>query len=403
MDAMTPKKGQRVKAPGRPVLAALVHPLTEGRFFEEHWPTKPFVHHGSLDRLSFLPAVKDLGDLGWLVKRWRGAIRAWPKVGSGLPELEIFPQQALALYDAGYTLFFSRIERRIPSVRRLFNQLAGELGLPPSEAYCEAFFSREGSGTGPHFDGNWGFNIQLRGDKDWHIAPNLHVDFPESGTAMHQQPDRRLLRHARLPFPREMPTGQRFRTRAGSVVFVPNAAWHATRVVADSAALVFTVHPRRWSRLLAEEIEARLSARLTEARCAPLFGIPDLRERCRAELGRTLNELRSLLASLDGDDLLRSWSGERVASYAVAEGVEIEVVEREGSKWSLAAAQSGRRFDVELEPSTGPVLRWIAGRGMFSLRELYDAFPDRVPNELAERVGALERAHLVSRVCAEAS
>jgi 50S ribosomal protein L16 3-hydroxylase len=385
-----------------PVLAPLLAPLTEEQFLERHWPGKPFVHHGAPERLGFLPELSRVGDLAWLCKNWQGPIVAWPKPGSGAESRQTTAHEAEALYRAGWTLFFTHIERCIPAVRKVFNRFAAELGVDPADVNCEAFFSHVGAGTAPHFDGNWGFNVQLRGTKEWTVADNEHVVMPDIGHAMGAKPDAQLVRHAKLPFPRAMPpSSTTFTAREGSVVFVPSAWWHTTTVTEESAALVFTIQPRRWASLFAQEVEGRLRARTPVARSGPLLGSRSLRARHQAELAHTLGELRAVVQELEAEELLTAWSAQYESLYAVPPETRVEVSERPGPAWGLVVEQRAKRFETAIEKSAGDVLRWAAalGRG-FAIAELCDAFPQRESTELLARVEDLQRARLITRYAA---
>jgi 50S ribosomal protein L16 3-hydroxylase len=379
------------------ILQTLLHPLTRDEFFERHWPRGTFVHHGTLDRLTFLADMQGLADVHTLAARWSGTITAWPRPRSGLPELEATPPQIEALRSAGYTLFFRDVQAVLPSVRRLCSVLATELGVDVEQVICEAFYSPAGSGAPPHFDGNWGFNVQLAGEKEWEVAPNEHFVLPEVGMAMGSRPDPRIRDYATMPLPTRMPDeAARFTVRPGSVVFVPCGMWHRTNVLSDSAAVIFTIKPRPWAALVTNEIAKRLSRRLDTARATPLPANANLHERQAQELDAVVGALRAIVSELDAPELLETWRSRLHSSFALRRGISIEVSEREGDEWTLAVGTSERRHVTAIERSAGAVLRWVASRsGPIALADALAAFPRMPPDEVRERLADLSRARLL--------
>src|SRR5262249_14594316 len=153
--------------------------------------------------------------------------------------IDAVADQAPSLYEAGYTMFFTNVQRQVPAIRELANEFADAMGFARDRVSCEAFFSKEGSGAPPHFDGYSGFNVQLLGGKEWHLRRTDHVQFPMVGGAMTGSPDPAHYGCARLPFPDRMPDdAQRVVTRPGSVVFVPAGYWHATRALKGASAAI---------------------------------------------------------------------------------------------------------------------------------------------------------------------
>jgi 50S ribosomal protein L16 3-hydroxylase len=384
------------------LLETLIQPLTEEEFFRAHWPTNHFVHHGSLDRLPFLAnELAEVIDRMKLIGRWQGTITAWPKKGSGMPELETIPSQANELFRAGYTLFFRDIEKQIPSVRRLMNRFAEDVGVSPEDVVCEGFFSPPGAGAAPHFDGNWGFNIQLTGTKEWIVAPNENVEVPGIGMAMGARPEAILEPYSRLPFPNEMPAAQStsFIAEPGSIVFVPCGMWHRTHVQKEgeeSAAIVLTIKPRHWAKRIAEHVERELSVALA-ARMTPLLAIPHLAEEQRDQLHAVTSCLIDIARALDPDALMHVWSKPFREFFSIAPCVKIAIEERPGDQWDFEIVQGERSFRSTIARENGEILRWAVSAGTFTFREICDAFTAVPTESLRVRLSDLESTRLIIR------
>jgi ribosomal protein L16 Arg81 hydroxylase len=382
----------------RNILHQLVDADDERAFFAEYWPSTPLIRHGALDRLEFAARVAEVASLGRLAGKWTGRIMAWPRAGSGLPTLEAMPDQAEALYGAGYTLFFSNVERQVPSVRAVATEFAAAMGIGHDDVSVEAFYSQRGSGAAPHFDPHAGFNVQLVGEKTWRLAPNQHIEFPLAGGVMGARPDVRVIDHARLPFPREMPGDSEVVTAGpGSVVFVPGGHWHTTHVTSDhSIAIVLTIRPRSWGQRLVSEVESRLHKQFAAARSASLANRADLLEANAATLDELLDALRDIVVAMTPHNLLRDWNRNAQPVLSVPPGVQVQVDESAGPEWALQIRQREKQFDAKIDRSLGTVLKAIVSRGPeISYSDLCRALPQRDPTELSRVVRELQQAGLV--------
>ncbi|HEX7842026.1 MAG TPA: cupin-like domain-containing protein, partial [Kofleriaceae bacterium] len=344
------------------ILHQLIGCDDEQAFFADHWPSRPMVRHGALDRLAFAARIPEVHELARLARRWSGRIMAWPRAGSGMPTLEATPDQAEALYAVGYTLFFSSVERQVPSVRSLAAEFATAMGASRDEVSCEVFYSHRGSGAAAHFDPHAGFNIQLVGSKTWRMAPNQHVEFPLVGGVMGARPDARLLDHARLPFPREMPCdAETVSTEAGSVVFVPGGYWHTTEVTSEhSVAIVLTVRPRSWCQRLVGEIEKRLHEQLASSRAASLPSRADRFAENQEILDDLLGAVIAVVSSMNPRGLLKAWAVAAQPVLSVPPGVQVQVDEAPGAEWGLSVRQRDKQFGAKIDRSLGSVLKTIS-------------------------------------------
>ena len=353
------------------------------QFFDESWPGKPMVRHGPVKRLR-VAEVPELQSPAALAKAWTGRISAWAKAGSGMPAIEAVPDQAPALYEVGYTLFFANVQRHVPAIRDLAREFADATGVSYDRVSCEAFFSKGGSGAPPHFDPYAGFNVQLVGEKEWQLRKNDHVEFPITGGAMIGHPDPAHYGSARLPFPERMPDdAERVMTRAGTVVFVPAGYWHATRALEGaSVAIVFSMNRDPWSGKVAKEIESRLNKSLAVARSSPLLNLPSLYERQRDELESVLGALKKIVNELETESLMQRWISRDRPRFGIPRGVTIKFVDREATRWTLHVRQGERQFDTQMHRSFAEVLFELARKKSLAYEELCAKLPARSPAEV---------------------
>ena len=382
----------------RSILQQLIDSDDDHAFFAEHWPSQLLVRHGALDRLAFTTRIPEVGTLGRLAAKWSGRVMAWPKAGTGLPTLEATPDQAEPLYGAGYTLFFSNVERQVPSVRALAADFAAAVGVAHDDVSCEVFYSRRGSGAAPHFDPHAGFNIQLVGTKTWRMAPNDHVEAPLVGGVMGARPDARLLDYARLPFPREMPAdAETIAAGPGSVVFVPGGHWHATEVTSEhSVAIVLTIRPKTWCQRLLAELEKRLHKQLPASRAAALPDRADRFEHNQEVLDELLAAAVDVISAFSPRGLLKEWAVATQPVLSVPPGVQVQVDESPGPEWALQVRQRDKQFGAKIDRSLGTVLKTITSQDHeLPYRDLCRALPHRDPAELSQVVRELQKAGLV--------
>lgn len=370
------------------------------QFFKAAWPGQPMVCHGRIDRLRFA-RMPELQHPRALAKQWQGRIMAWAKPDSGLPGIDATPDQVQPLYDVGYTLFFSHVQRQVPAIRALADEFADATGVSKDRVSCEVFFSRKGSGAPPHFDGYSGFNIQLTGEKRWQLRRNEHVQYPMTGGAMGKAADPIHYGCARLPFPEVMPDdAEQVLTKPGSVVFVPAGYWHATQALdGDSTAIVFSMNRDSWSEKLTKEIERRLNRTFAISRSSPLLGTRELYDRHRDELEATLDALKRIVSDLEAETLMRTWLARDRPRFAIASGVVIDFVDRESAQWSLEIRQRDKTFTTKMRRASAELLYALSrSKHTLGLEELCAKVPHRAPTDVSRFADELVDIGLLRRV-----
>ncbi len=213
---------------------------------------------------------------------------------------------ALPLLEQGYTLYYKQLRRCVPALDAAAKRLAKELGAFERCVECEVFLSNAGSGAGMHADYDINLNIQLRGRKQWRIAPNRHVKNPPSMCLPARQIDSKAQADvAEKRFPSEMPPeAVRVNTSPGSVVFIPRGYWHETLCEEDSLAVVFAIKGPDFAQLFGQVLLERLR-RSPDWR---QFAVGPAQTARRLDLERNLrvllDEVAEALSTITVDDLL---------------------------------------------------------------------------------------------------
>lgn len=305
------------------MLAALTHPLTPESFAQRYWPREPFVGHGPVQRFAALTQLPELDGVESILQAISGGVRVWPPLEHGSRAARwAEPAEALRLYREGWTVYLNEAERCVPGLIPSVRRLEQELGLPYGAVATEVFASHAAAGAGAHCDFDFGFNVQLRGQKTWQLAPNTNFRDPHTSVSITEPFEPSVAAYSQGELPREMPSAGRreFVAEPGTVVFIPRGHWHATRALAPSFALTFACKGVPWSTLLTRHLEVALR-QLEPWRAFP---VPSLGRGAAARsanietLKLRLGELRSLLGELSAEALLEAWQQPPVPLYRLS-------------------------------------------------------------------------------------
>ncbi len=215
---------------------------------------------------------------------------------------EVSPEAAQRLYLAGITMYI----RRVPALAPITTAMATALAVPEQNIECTLFCNQPGARTRMHFDPVDTITMQVRGNKRWRIARNLHAPDPTEGYATldaQVAPELRLYAHD--GFPTHMPAdAEEYLLTPGSVLYVPRGFWHETE--SDEASISLHVHhtPVPWVDAVLVTLRAKL---LRDP--AWRTGAHDLWDASRRPQAMTTAAtlLRALAAAVDGlavDDVL---------------------------------------------------------------------------------------------------
>lgn len=283
-------------------LATLLAPLDSSVFLQDllqrqahHWQTSSALHQHlrefvTHDRLpSLLPRLESLSV--WFRSRT-----------NHLKQMTASPSQAMALYQAGMTLYGTFAPDQWPELADVFelgHSAARELGLPEGSFRLSFFATPRGGHTRLHFDNADGITMQLHGVKRWSLAPAT-IDLPPTNHVVGDPSDIALHAVTRGPFPTELPDSALAVTMTpGSMLYIPRGAWHATWTDEDSLSLDFNFASRfLWKEVIGRAVDQLVSS-LPAAR-RPAVAAPE----AAPQLDQILDHLRASLATLDARALL---------------------------------------------------------------------------------------------------
>jgi 50S ribosomal protein L16 3-hydroxylase len=162
--------------------------------------------------------------------------------------IEVAPDEALRLFEAGMTLYF-HLEQTHPKMRAWRDTIAVELGVPPN-GRISIFAARKSGATSNHFDANHNFTLQLFGAKQWRVAANRFVINPTNNWVPGQ---------SKGDFPARIPrSARRLEMTPGSVLYLPPGYFHETLATTDSVSLNVSFRPPTWADWICNALRARL-------------------------------------------------------------------------------------------------------------------------------------------------
>jgi 50S ribosomal protein L16 3-hydroxylase len=299
------------ESPERPLLEQLFPSHPAAAFLADHWPHRPLVCHGPLERLGALAALPELQGLEPLLRAYRSPVTvALPDRRDEHSTIRVEPEAAHALYRSGMALILDHAERHLPLLERWLHLLALELGLARNAlARTILYASPPGGGNSPHFDANANVVVQLQGTKRWTLAPNTHVPLPTDRWAMNMgPPSPELAGYLEGPLPEAMPEeGAEVVTLSpGSVLFVPRGVWHSTEASEDTLALNFTYSQPTWADVVSAALRQQLHRDVQWRELADGIGSPDPERRaaCLARLSELLHQLPEQVFELEAGRIL---------------------------------------------------------------------------------------------------
>jgi hypothetical protein len=272
------------------------------------------------------------------------------------------PREAIHFYQRGDNLSCPDLESTVPEVRAILAELAADLREPPQYFHCGVFAASGGRGVTMHYDTGMNFNVQLRGEKVWRLAPNHHVAHP---IASCDNQDDHAPPFARRPFPSAMPgDAMTFRVKPGSVVFVPRGYWHETDTFGESLALTMVLDPPTWRGRVLHELGRRLEL-LADWRAYPMAteGSPGDRAALVRQLDALLPQLRDIVGSLSPESVLDPPLSQRNYRWAEGERATLSVAEADGhARHVLRLKGTTETKESAVDAALAPVLHWLCTR-----------------------------------------
>lgn len=237
-------------------------------FLDQYWPDRRIIEHGNPKRLAAIFKIAGLQSVNALMdsilKSGTSVIntRLWFQNKDGyIQDSKVNPNIAKSMYTLGkVTVVADSVNYIFPPIDRFMHRIASELGTSLNSLACNVYCSPAGVGTVMHFDNQEVFLLQIKGRKEWKIAPNHNIKFPTQSyfnKTNLKLPDELSLICSKLPsrMPRETET---VILKPGSVLFLPRGYWHTSKTIEDSLALTLTFPSVIWIDLLLGEVRKRL-------------------------------------------------------------------------------------------------------------------------------------------------
>ncbi len=381
----------------RPALSALVTPRSVGEFFAGFTPSEGgyFVSQGDPARLPAFLRAKELQSCEALARVNNGAV--WQS--NGLKSSYMMPidkRTAEFVYKMGLTLYFTDITGAVPGAKAFVGQLEADLGLNPGTCRMTAWASPSENGAACHYDAHDIISIQLRGTKQFELAPVAGLSNPCGAqySAGATRPDDETFPQMAEGFPESRDANfQSLVLEPGSVLFFPRGTWHRTHASGDSLAVAFVIEPPTAADCILNQMRYVL---LQDPKWRqPLYGAwgegpahSEAYEKIAAliaelpELAKAITPEHVALAMLPEDRRLakigRSSRFQRIPDVAVATepapgeppqpGVRIVRRSEDGAEETLA--------NLKIPREALEVLNWLVDRqAAFSADDLAAAFP----------------------------
>jgi len=384
--------------PEKPALSALIAPKSVEEFFAGFTPGEGgyFVSEGDPGRLPAFLRAKELQSCEALARVNDGAV--WqsngPKSSYMMP---IDKRTAEFVYKMGLTLYFTDITRAVPGAKAFVRQLEADLGLNPGTCRVSAWASPSESGAACHYDAHDIISIQLRGTKQFELAPveGLRNPYGTQYSSGATRPEDDAFPQMATGFP--VSRDADFRTlvlEPGSVLFFPRGTWHRTYASGDSLAVAFVLEPPSAADCVLDELryvllqdpdwrqplygawgEGRERAGAFEKIAALLDELPDLARAIKPEhiaLAKLPEDRR--LARIDRTSRFQRIPDVTITTApppgeATQPGIRIVRRPEDGSEETLA--------NLKVPQQAMAVLNWLIERdAAFGAEELAAAFPD---------------------------
>ncbi len=239
-----------MSAPDKPALSALVVPRSLEEFFAGFTPGDGaeagyFVSEGDPGRLPAFLRADELQSCEALARVNNGQV--WqsngPKSSYMMP---IDKKTAEFVYKMGLTVYFTDITSTVPGAQGFVRQLEADLGLNPGACRLTAWASPSENGAACHYDAHDIISIQLRGTKQFELAPveGLRNPYGTQYSAGATRPDDEAFPQMAGGFPDSRDADfQSFVLEPGSVLFFPRGTWHRTYASGNSLAVAFVMEP----------------------------------------------------------------------------------------------------------------------------------------------------------------
>lgn len=397
-----------------PALSALLKPRSLGEFFSEFWPDKStyFLAEGDPARLpEFLRAGK-LQNIETMAQAGSG--RAWvSNAAKSSQMMRIDKRAANMAYKMGLTIYLDNVIEALPGAKSFTRQIEAELGLTPNSIRATGWASPVESGAPCHYDINDTISIQLRGTKQFELAPMEGLANPTGRQySPGAQLEDELYPQMGNGFPSwEDATFERLEMVPGSVLFFQRGIWHRTRADGDSLSISFVFEPPSAADCILRQLR---DVMLQDPRWRqPLYGAwgrgaqSDAAHREIEALLAQVPEIASVIAPRDValafmPEEQRLASIDRKSRFQRIPNATISTAQLTGDRvrigvvWSHEDGSEEERATLTVQRSGSDVIDWIATQDApFDAEGLAARFPDIPFENLRQLLGTCAKFGLV--------
>lgn len=274
------------------------------------------VGHGEPGRLPAFMRAGLMDSVETLCRGYSGPLQVSNGTASDGVQVAVAGAHASALLRLGLTVYFVELDRALPESAPWLRALEASLGLPEC-ASLAAFANAPGSGLSLHHDRFDQLLIQVRGQKEFHYAPNGFVENPDvqfTPIGAAQSDWAQAYQHG---FPRTtdeiMTRGLKAVTlQPGSALFMPAGTWHTTAgQPGESLSVVVVVRaPSRLALLLNLLRHYAGQSPAWRARSYGGWAADAGAQREHGALAALMADLGERLRALPAADAYKAWSSE---------------------------------------------------------------------------------------------
>ena len=304
---------------------ALLHPFSLRQLVDEYWDRTPLHIPGRRDKFK---------DMGFDLEVFFRLCLETPDLKAAYfdqhgqhRELSITGSQARALYESGMTICAPRVNAVHSQIGAHARAIKRALSLPgPTWANC--YLSPAGKGFGLHFDDRAAFVLQIEGRKRWYysVAPAMIAPAQNVVAYMIDQ-----VRSAHPWVQLELPDESKFQPQLlspGDIFYMPAGTWHRAEAGEHSLALTIGCPSLSFADLLFALMQRQLVGDTDwRRRLPPLADARDDRQ-VRQIFSERMAQLKSWVASLDGDALVSEWKKSVTDDERLSSGSDKRAIER---------------------------------------------------------------------------
>lgn len=288
------------------LLQQILGPVAEEEFIRTYWQKRSLLVQNrdtawpfSFDREAFFASLEACYHLKMAYKSEDGGHR----------EIEIEPEQARKLYQAGHTICATRVNYGTPDLQRYLDLLQDS--LLGSEFQMNSYLSPNGSGFGVHYDYHSVWIMQVEGSKRWLFADEPIVQDPVMNCVYPMSQESFAFPWYTVPRP-DVSTFREVILEPGDLLYLPTGTWHTTEANGYSLSITMGHEPVRAATFITDLLGHHLWKDVESRRHLPF--VPDdeaHREEATADLrdamGDALSAMQRRVSSLTVDHLMKVW------------------------------------------------------------------------------------------------